>query len=62
MGKPMPKPKARSRYIRRMHKLEERVRKTLETKLHELEEFLREASTEEVRASLMLLPSEDAHL
>jgi hypothetical protein len=58
----MPKPKTRSRYIRRMHKLAERLRRARELELHELEEFLHEATVEEVRASLMLILSEDSPL
>src|SRR5260370_9625267 len=57
MATSMPKPKTRSRYIRRMHKTAERLRGARELELRELEEFLHGATTEEVRASLMsLLP------
>lgn len=58
----MPKPKARSRYIRRIHKIEERLRRALEQELRELQEYLSEATIEEIRASLNSISSEDTSL
>jgi hypothetical protein len=58
----MAKPKMRSRYIRRMHEREERARLTRDRELRDLAAFLREASREEVRASLVLGSSKDTPL
>jgi hypothetical protein len=54
----MPKPKARSRYIRRIHEREERARRMRERELWELAEALREVAEDTSQAVIVRL--EDA--